>query len=96
MAAIKPTRPSRLCVPASYFTAPLRKTICSCATKFGILDIVPAVNRRVQFFLKFAPDVKHSRAARAEQPFVRVGGQKIHVLHRRRKRAERLDGVEAE
>ena len=27
---------------------------------------------------------------------MRVGGQKIHVLHRRRKRAERLDRVEAE
>ena len=33
---IKPTTPSRLCVPASYLTAPLRKTICSCATKLGL------------------------------------------------------------
>ena len=56
---------------------------------------MPAVNRRIQFFLNLAPHIKHARAARAEQPFVRVGGEKIHVFDRRRKRAERLDGVEA-
>src|ERR1017187_7083143 len=56
--------------------------------------VVPAVNRRVQFFLQLAPDIKQARAAWAEQPFVRVGGEKIHVLDRRRKRAERLNRIE--
>ena len=64
--------------------------------EIGVADIMPAVNRRIQFLLQLAPDIKHARAARAEQPFVRVGSEKIHVLHRRRKCAERLDGVEAE
>ena len=31
----RPTMPSRLWVPASYFCEPLRKTSCSCATKSG-------------------------------------------------------------
>jgi len=34
-AATNPTSPSKLCVPASYLVAPLRKVICSWATKSG-------------------------------------------------------------
>ena len=62
----------------------------------GVTHIVPAVNGWIQFFLKFASDVKNSRAAGAEQPFVRVGGEKIHIFYRRRKCAEGLDRIEAE
>ena len=35
-----------------------------------------------------------ARRARPEQPLVRIGAEEIHVLHARRKRAERLDGIE--
>ena len=64
--------------------------------KVRAAHIVPAINRRIESLLDFPAHIHEARAARAEQPLVRVRGQQIHVLHRRRKRAERLDGIEAE
>ena len=76
---------------------------CRAAAEFNLVlrdvvrvaDVVPAVNLRVQLVLQIFFDVEHTRAARAEQPFVRVSGEEVHVFNRRGKRAERLDGVEA-
>src|SRR5262249_33656720 len=57
-------------------------------------DIVPAIHRRAEEFLQGAADVHESGAAWAEQPFVSIRRQKIHMLERRGKRAKRLDGIQ--
>jgi len=44
----------------------------------------------------FGVDVHDAGACRAEQPFVRIGAQKIDVLDGYGKRAQRLDAVEGE
>src|SRR5687767_2500887 len=59
------------------------------------VDIVPAVNRWVYFFLYFAPHIKQTRGTWAEHPLVRIGSEHIHMLDGRRESANRLNSVHA-
>ena len=63
--------------------------------KVGGFDVMPAVDRRVELCLQFAAHIEKARAARSEQPFMGVGGEKVHVLHIHWKSTNRLDGIEA-
>ena len=62
-AAIIPTNPRRLCVPASNFFAPRRKHLLL-RHKIRATHIVPAVNGRIQMLLQRTPDIQHPRCAR--------------------------------
>ena len=55
---------------------------------------MPALHHRLEPILHFTLHVKDAGRARAEHPLVRVGGEEIHVLHRRRERAHRLDAID--
>ena len=96
MAAIKPDQAEQVVRAGFVFRRAVAKNNLFLCDEIRATHVMPAVNRRVHFFLQLAPDVKQARATGAEQPFVRVGGEKIHVLDRRRKRAEGLNRIEAE
>ena len=64
--------------------------------EIGAAHVMPAKHRGREPLLEFLPHIEEARGARTQQPFVRVGGQEVHVLHRERHRAQRLDGIQAE
>src|SRR5262245_25161215 len=56
---------------------------------------MPSINRRMELLLQRLPHVHYPRAARAQQPFVSICRQEVHVLEIHWKCANRLNGVQA-
>ncbi len=68
-AAIKSDQAEQIVRASLVFGCAVAKDNLFLGDEIWVSHVVPAVNRRVQFFLQLAPDIKQSRTARAQQPF---------------------------